>query len=141
LASDNKRHQEALAVLTGRSPPILHRSLILIAFGFLLLLFNLLRSSWVFVYLGAMFLAIGLVYRFRKLQAPPDHSTLQLRISRAFMHAKIYGADGVIAATGSANLTFSGLNRNVEHVEVFQGPEASPVINSFYELWNRASSP
>lgn len=139
-ASENKTHQEALAVLTSRSAPMLHRSLILIAFGFLFLLFGLVRSSWALMYLGAMFLAIGLVYSFRKLQAPRHQSGLQLRISRDFVHAKIYGADGVIAATGSPNLTFSGLNRNVEHLEVFEEPEASPLINSFYELWNRSSS-
>jgi len=140
LASDNKRHQEALAVLTGRPPPTLGRTVIFITFGFLLLLFNLFRSSWISVYLGAMFMGIGLVYGFRKLQAPRDHSRLQLRISRPLIHAKIYSADGVIAGTGSANLTFSGLNRNVEHIDVFEGPEASRVINSFYKLWNRALS-
>jgi phosphatidylserine/phosphatidylglycerophosphate/cardiolipin synthase-like enzyme len=92
------------------------------------------------MYLGAMFLTLGLVYGLRKLQVPRGHPGLQLRISRAFMHAKIYGADGVIAATGSPNLTFSGLNRNVEHMDIFEGSEASPVINSFHELWNRSSS-
>ncbi len=139
LASENKTHQAALAVLTSRSQPMLHRSFILIGFGFLFLLFSLLHSSWIFMYLSAMFLAIGLVYGLRKLHAPRHRSGLQLRISRAFIHAKIYGADDAIAATGSANLTFSGLNRNVEHVEIFEGSEASPVIDSFYELWNRRS--
>ncbi len=139
LASENRTHKEALAVLTSRPPPMLHQSLIPITFGFLFLFFSLLHSSWVFMYLGAMFLAIGLVYSFRKLRAPRHRSGLQLRISRAFIHAKIYGADDAIAATGSANLTFSGLNRNVEHVEIFEGSEASPVIDSFYELWNRSS--
>jgi len=140
LASENKTHQEALAVLAGRSQRMPHRPLSLIAFGLLSLLFSLLHSSWVFMYLGAMFLTLGLVYGLRKLQVPRGHSGLQLRISRAFMHAKIYGADGVIAATGSPNLTFSGLNRNVEHMDIFEGSEASPVINSFHELWNRSSS-
>lgn len=139
LASENKTHQEALAVLTGHSPPMLHRCFILLAFGFLFLLFSILHSSWIFMYLGAMFLAFGLVYGLRRLHDRRHRSGLQLRISRAFVHAKIYGADDAIAATGSANLTFGGLNRNLEHLEIFEGSEASPVIDSFYELWNRSS--
>lgn len=82
LASENKTHKEALAVLTSRPPPMLHRSLIPISFGFLFLFFSLVHSSWVFMYLGAMFLAIGLVYGLRKLHAPRHRSGLRLRISQ-----------------------------------------------------------
>lgn len=49
-------------------------------------------------------------------------------------HSKIYVVDDV-AVTGSANLTRSGLWRNIETVTVHEGPEAEEVARQFLELW------
>jgi len=139
-APENKIHQESLSILAGRSinQSASRRSFLLAGLGLLFLLLSLLNSSWVLVYVGAMFLALWFVYSRLPVRHAPQG--LQLKISSSFIHAKIYAADDRVAVTGSPNLTFSGLNKNVEHVDVFEGREAVPVIESFRRLWNSASS-
>jgi len=71
--------------------------------------------------------------RVRKDWTPPD---MELRIiEERFIHAKIYVKDGY-AVVGSANLTESGLWKNVEHIVIFEGEEAEQIVNDFETLYN-----
>ena len=52
------------------------------------------------------------------------------------VHAKLYIVDGQVAFTGSANLTYSGMNRNIERIEVKTLPaEVQQEIDAFSALW------
>ncbi len=52
-------------------------------------------------------------------------------------HSKIYVVDDV-AVTGSANLTRSGLWRNLKTIIVHEDPEAEEVAGQFLEIWEGA---
>jgi phosphatidylserine/phosphatidylglycerophosphate/cardiolipin synthase-like enzyme len=67
--------------------------------------------------------------------------TLQVKIQpREFVHVKLYIVDRRTAITGSANLTFSGMNSNVERVEVKESAEeVAQEIVAFEELWRAGS--
>ncbi|MCE4602028.1 MAG: phospholipase D-like domain-containing protein [Desulfurococcales archaeon] len=55
--------------------------------------------------------------------------------ARAIVHSKMYIIDGV-AVTGSANLTRSGLWRNMETITIHEGPEAEEVASQFLKAWS-----
>ncbi len=59
-----------------------------------------------------------------------------VKVSRdRFVHEKIYLSDD-IAITGSANLTFSGMHRNVEHIYVIRDPARVRELRAHFErLW------
>ena len=64
---------------------------------------------------------------------PPN---LEVRVvDERFIHAKMYAVDGY-AVVGSANLTERGLFHNVEHIVIFEGPEAEQIVRDFETLYN-----
>ncbi len=68
-------------------------------------------------------------------------SAISLRVPRAFVHAKMYIAQ-CAAATGSANLTYSGMHRNIEHLSVtYSHEEIRRLEKQFWRLWDTARSP
>ncbi len=95
-------------------------------------------------YLGIWYAAIGIAAagalilfveyeRFKK-----GARNIEVRVSGGpFVHEKIYiGSDEAI--TGSANLTYSGTHRNVEHIEVTDDPSRIAELGRhFEELWKR----
>ena len=57
-------------------------------------------------------------------------------IAEKFVHAKMYIADGKYAVTGSANLTESGLWRNIEHIIIINNPnDVEKLEDDFQHLW------
>lgn len=67
-----------------------------------------------------------------------NSTAIQLKvIKKPFVHEKLYVCNGV-AVTGSANLTYSGMHRNVEHVDLTRKEElVSALKDHFEELWAR----
>jgi len=64
---------------------------------------------------------------------------IEVRVSGGpFVHEKIYiGSDTAI--TGSANLTYSGMHRNIEHIEITHDPERIAELGRHFNgLWNEA---
>ncbi len=54
----------------------------------------------------------------------------------AFIHAKIYIIDNKYAFSGSANLTYSGLNSSVENLSIAEtSEEVQKIRNEFMNLW------
>jgi phosphatidylserine/phosphatidylglycerophosphate/cardiolipin synthase-like enzyme len=78
---------------------------------------------------------------FARRQPARGIHTLQVKMQpREFVHVKLYIIDGRIAVAGSANFTFSGMNHNVERVEVKESTEeVAPEIHAFEELWRAGS--
>lgn len=77
-----------------------------------------------------------------KDQNPPDFEVLVVKNSDANcrtdygLHAKVYVVDGIYAVTGSANLTVSGLSKNIELVIVHGESEAPQIEKAFEEIWS-----
>lgn len=65
--------------------------------------------------------------------------SLEVRVAES-LHAKMYIIDKKITVTGSANLTESGLFRNLEHIEVKMEPKTvKENVNMFENLWTSAN--
>lgn len=64
-------------------------------------------------------------------------SSITLRIPRSFVHAKMYISDNE-AAYGSANLTFAGMHKNIEHIDVIEGDEVKRLRGQFWRMWKEA---
>jgi phosphatidylserine/phosphatidylglycerophosphate/cardiolipin synthase-like enzyme len=65
-------------------------------------------------------------------------SDVQVRIVYdSFVHEKAYISEG-IAAVGSANLTFNGMHKNVERVELIRNPSRIASLRAhFFDLWKQ----
>jgi len=56
----------------------------------------------------------------------------------AFIHAKIYIVDNKYGISGSANLTFSGLNSSIENLSIAENQgEIQKIRNDFMNIWMR----
>ena len=61
---------------------------------------------------------------------------IDVRIPHSFVHAKMYISDKA-AMHGSANLTYSGMHRNVEHIEVTSDrARIARMKKEFDDIWN-----
>jgi phosphatidylserine/phosphatidylglycerophosphate/cardiolipin synthase-like enzyme len=90
-----------------------------------------------FYYIAMPIIIIALVSLALMLKS--RHSTaMQLKVIKdKFVHEKLYISNGT-AVTGSANLTYSGMHKNIEHVELTRDvKEVSELTRHFEELWNR----
>lgn len=65
-------------------------------------------------------------------------STIRLKvITDKFVHEKLYISNGT-AVTGSANLTYSGMHKNIEHIELTSDAQKVETLKRhFEELWER----
>jgi phosphatidylserine/phosphatidylglycerophosphate/cardiolipin synthase-like enzyme len=63
---------------------------------------------------------------------------ISLRVPRDFVHAKMYVGDSV-AVEGSANLTWAGMHKNVEHIDViYDRKRIGELQRQFRSLWDSA---
>lgn len=105
-----------------------------IAFFFVFVLISIyLQLIYIAATLSLLVLAlVVLAYKRRK----DTNSNLRVKVSnRKFVHEKLYiGAD--IAIVGSANLTFNGMHKNVEHIEILKNQEKIAALKRhFEEMW------
>ncbi|MDE1855793.1 MAG: hypothetical protein KGH49_00970 [Candidatus Micrarchaeota archaeon] len=62
---------------------------------------------------------------------------INLKLPNEFVHAKIYISENQ-AINGSANLTYKGMHKNIEHVELTDDSnEIQRLEKQFWKLWNR----
>ena len=67
---------------------------------------------------------------------------LQIMHTSQLVHVKLYIIDKRVAYAGSANLTFSGMNKNIERIEMKTTPaEVQQEIIAFSNLWGTYPSP
>jgi hypothetical protein len=66
----------------------------------------------------------------------PNLMCLVLNKEKAFVHSKIYIVDRQYAFSGSANLTYNGLNRNVERLDIAENTEELRDLETdFIKVW------
>ena len=84
---------------------------------------------------GAAFAAVlGLFVAGSRRKSPIDVKVMR----DVFVHEKVYISDNR-AVVGSANLTYSGMHRNLEHTEVIDDlQEVSRLASHFEKLWDSA---
>lgn len=69
-----------------------------------------------------------------KSWVPPD---LEVLVTKGWkIHAKMYVVDMRYAVVGSANLTESGMQGNLEHIVVLEGQEGRMIGVDFEALWD-----
>jgi len=62
--------------------------------------------------------------------------SIRLKIPKEFIHAKFYIGD-YEAITGSANLTYRGMHKNIEHLEIRNDPDYIKKLKTeFWRMWN-----
>lgn len=82
------------------------------------------------IVVSAIILAVALVaFKLKKYE-------MEVKVPRGFVHAKMYISENE-AIHGSANLTYSGMHKNVEHIEVIREREKIEMLRKeFYRLWD-----
>lgn len=92
----------------------------------------LIRAGYAYLLIALIPLAIGAA------RLGPRNGRVHLKSPRSFVHAKMYISDGV-AVTGSANLTYSGTHRNVEHISMTHDPaDIAELKDQFWKMWKEA---
>ncbi len=80
-------------------------------------------------------LSIALVYYVFSLSS---RRKIKLKTPREFVHAKLYVGDSA-AIEGSANLTYSGMHKNIEQISVTRDEKKiAELKEQFWKLWNSA---
>ncbi len=70
-------------------------------------------------------------YRYKSKET----SNISVRMPERFVHEKMYISED-LAIVGSANLTYSGMHRNVEHIELIRDPDRiDALVRHFNDLW------
>lgn len=84
-----------------------------------------------FVFFIIVFILFYLIY------GPITSSNISIKISKKFIHEKIYiGNDSAII--GSANLTYNGMHKNIEYVEVIKDKnKINSLKDHFNSLWSQ----
>ncbi len=117
-------------ILVGRGANAIVLSLIAIALilGFALLFIN-------HIIVGCAVLAVSVISLYFAM-ADVGGSKVKLKIPAQFVHAKMYIGDGQ-AVHGSANLTYKGMHRNIEYVELTRDQaQLKDLESQFWKLWH-----
>ncbi len=142
--SSGLRHQQALAMLGPSSelyfsnPKFRYCLVAIIGIGVVVSsLFGAIP-----LVLSAMAALIVIVFGVRK--RPRSQYGLRVKVAPAnqLVHVKLYIVDKQVAFSGSANLTYSGMSRNIERLEVKTFPEeVKQEVNTFAALWGPERPP
>ena len=83
------------------------------------------------------FMVLFVIFIYYAIKAESSISPVRLRFARgSFVHEKIYIGEK-IAVVGSANLTYNGMHKNIEHIEVIkEGDKIAELEKHFSQLWN-----
>lgn len=100
-----------------------------------LLLFNLF-SYLVHIYYMQMFLISLAAFVVASLAFSAEKHKIRLKTPKYFTHAKLYISDKA-AIQGSANLTYNGMHKNVEHIEsIYDQESIGSLRKEFLKIWH-----
>ena len=103
----------------------------LVLIGVNLLLYLTHQLSIIFLLLSIAAIVISFAYSFRK-----KARHIWIKKPRGFVHAKMYVSD-VMGIEGSANLTYSGMHKNVEHLQVtYDDAKIEKMKDEFWKMWD-----
>ncbi len=91
------------------------------------------------LYLGALTIAVAAASLFlaaaSALLLLRRKNGIKIKRPKEFVHVKLYISESQ-AIQGSANLTYNGMHKNVEHIEVINDPEVIKLLRKdFMNLW------
>jgi phosphatidylserine/phosphatidylglycerophosphate/cardiolipin synthase-like enzyme len=135
-AQTAKEERELVRYLGRRGASIWLKALIA------LLLFIALSALVGFWFLALMAMqALALDSMLLTISAARRKPNIEVRFVRGvFVHEKLYISEKQ-AITGSANLTWSGMHKNIEHLEITRNPDRIRALaDHFQELWERAGA-
>ncbi|MDG6935722.1 MAG: NgoFVII family restriction endonuclease [Nitrososphaerota archaeon] len=134
ITSDSPVTSEAMKMMARKSSAsgYIKSALYLIVLDIVLLVIGL----YYFALLFALAFAIFVVLAIRK-RAASKSTRVYVKVSRGTsIHEKLYISDSV-AVVGSANLTYFGMHRNVEHLEIVTDKDKiTEMRRHFDSLWN-----
>ena len=83
----------------------------------------------------ALMLALVLIYKKYK----KTYSNIKVKVAKGkFVHEKLYIGTNM-AITGSANLTYNGMHKNVEHIDVIRDQNRIKEFKAHFEsLWSKS---
>ena len=95
-----------------------------------------LKFTYTTIILTVIFLVWMLILVFIYKRYKKTYSNLKVKVAKErFVHEKLYIGSNM-AITGSANLTYNGMHKNVEHIEVIKDPNRIKVLKVHFEsLW------
>ena len=122
---------DAYRKLRGRNiAPAVTFAMMAAAFDAILFLLGMQFLPFALVTAAIAALFIALSFRGNK--------NISVKVPRDFVHAKMYIGDNV-AAEGSANLTYAGMHKNVEHIDViYDRKRIADLKRQFAALWDSA---
>ncbi len=122
---------EAERILKGGRPMGLLFAAVLLAVSFNWLAVLARFFSLATVLPAAILLAGSLLMFFK------HENRIEVRVPHEFVHAKLYVSEKM-AAHGSANLTYNGMHRNIEHLEITSDPaDVARLKEEFLGIWKR----
>jgi len=77
---------------------------------------------------------LAVVFAYKLRHSKPEG--IKLKIPKEFVHAKFY-VNEKTAISGSANLTYRGMHKNIEHLEISNDPDYVKKLKAeFWRMWN-----
>ena len=126
--------QAAMMMRKGGIDPVYIKMIVYTAI--LLAIFVLLDLYFVYVAMIPVIMVLVAIPIFRMGRK----RQIQVKTAHRFVHEKLYISSSY-AITGSANLTYGGTHRNVEHISVVKDEEELDKLSAhFEELWRSAVS-
>lgn len=103
---------------------------------FMLVLLAISFALGLFLAFGVLLLVTAAVVYFGILTRMAPERNLHLKMVRdAFIHEKLFVSDSV-AIVGSANLTYSGTHKNIEHIEIIRDRRKIEDLRAHFDrLW------
>lgn len=97
-----------------------------------------LKFTYTTIILTIIFLALMLILVLIYKKYKRTYSNIKVKVAKnKFVHEKLYiGSD--MAITGSANLTYNGMHKNVEHIDVIKDQNRVNELKTHFEsLWSK----
>jgi len=128
--AQSQKQNMAIGILQTRRKLVDFKAILIISI-FLYLMFAL--NQFVYFAAGLVVLAIAIL-----LWLKGPRSNLRLKVvTDKFIHEKLYISDDN-AIVGSANLTYAGMHKNIEHIELInEQDKVNQLSEHFDELWSK----
>lgn len=121
---------EAKKILKRKKPLGMLLAVLVIIFSISYLAYSFKFYYPSFLALSAFLVLLSLVFFSTKKY------NIELKTPSEFVHAKMYINESE-AIHGSANLTFNGMHRNIEHIEIVRAKnKIANLKHEFFRLWN-----